>query len=203
MWIASHLTAASSVEEALFAMRDRLNAIFSQSPYKRHGHTIQAAGYREDGGQLTAFGAWVTNQVGPTSLSPRFMVRLEDAPPGTVLVEQAPSWLYPREMNQLRRLIRRGFQRHIGVMDALRFMAEAVWDVADRTPMVGRDLMLSVLPATAVTSPDADLWYSSGPPTPHRPSFLYVPGEGQQKTSYGPTLVAGGVVFHGIEAHYD
>ena len=71
-------------------------------------------------------------------------------------------------------------------------LADVARRVADDNRFVGRSLLVNVLPRSAIKAGQTEHFFIAGGPSPDHPTFLYVPHDGDESVTYGPTTVCGG-----------
>lgn len=193
LWIADRLRRSPDLGDGFVALREDLTALFSRGPYRGHGHTVTAAGFKwEPDGTVTPYYAVVTNmfESGRWLVTPRrrFGWLVDTYPRNTYGVHQAPAWLMNREYNQLRRTLRAVQSRGLSVGAVVETMARAIRSV--RSPLVGTDLMATILPRGVASERQGDTTFLTGGLGPDHATFAYLSSRGEV-LQYGPTVVTG------------
>lgn len=193
LWIADRIAASPDIGDGFESLLDDLTTLFSRRPYKGHGHAVTAAGFKwESDGSVTPYYALVTNMFENghwlRTPSDRFAWIYEEYPPNTYAVHQAPGWLTEREHNQLRRTLRAVTSRGLSVLAVVEVMARAIRAV--RSPLVGSDLMMTILPRSVASVRQGQTFFLTGGVGPDHASFAYLSSRGET-VFYGPTFVTG------------
>ena len=112
----------------------------------------------------------------------------------------APDLVARRSARALYRQLFRVKSRGLNVANAVDLIAEEIRAVADYQPTVGRELMVSVLPKSAVPlGPVSELLVISGHVNPDVPTFYSLSASGDH-VAYGPTMVMNGMIVSGFQA---
>ncbi|MER6590891.1 hypothetical protein ABT214_03290 [Micromonospora purpureochromogenes] len=205
-WIARRLSASPSLNDGLEKLTSDLTALFRRRPYRGHSHSIVMTGWKRNGGaEPTPFAGLVSNQfeVGKgwrASPSADFDWFVEMAKPELPTLVFAPDLVPMRSAKALYRQLLRVKGRGLNVANAIDLIAEEIRSIADYQPTVGRELMVSVLPKTAVPlGPVAEMFVVSGHINPDVPTFYSLSASGDQ-VAYGPTMVMNGMIVSDFQA---
>jgi hypothetical protein len=85
-------------------------------------------------------------------------------------------------------------------LSAAGLLADQVRSVAARNRTVGRGLLISALPRSAIVPGQAENILLAGPPEEGQLTFLYVPPDEDEGVQYGPTYVCGQSTMANFEA---
>ena len=104
--------------------------------------------------------------------------------------------LTSREMNQLRRCLRRCFERKTGPEPIAKCLVNSIYTVADRNPLVGKSLMVVCLPKQSVLS-NSEMFLTNLSPSAtmtmrDMQSFYYVSKSGRSAVQFAPNTVCMG-----------
>jgi uncharacterized membrane protein len=193
LWIADRLKESPDLGDGFDALRNDLTTLFARRPYKGHRHAVTAAGFKwEPDGSVTPYYALVTNMFenGRWLSTPRdrFLWLDETYEANTYSVHQAPAWLTDHEHNQLRRTLRTVQSRGLSVSAVVQVMARAIRAV--RSPLVGPDLMVTILPRAVAAAREGESHFLTGGVGPNHATFAYLSSRGEV-VQYGPTVVTG------------
>lgn len=205
LWIAERLKVSNDLGDGFDALREDLSALFSRRPYRGQRHAVTAAGFKwESDGTVTPYYALVTNMFenGRWLASPRdkFLWLYDTFAPNTWSVQQAPAWLTPGEHIRLRRTLSRVHERGLSVGAVVQTMASAIRAV--QSPLVGSDLMVTILPRGVASVREGETSFLTGGVGPDHATFAYLSSRGEIE-QYGPTFVVGnGTVLTDLTVRY-
>jgi len=205
--------------KALLALRDRATEAFGRirlpAAYKRHAFQVAGWGRFSGNEVIEPFIYLISNFAGPGHW-------LAEAKPGFELTRQRPgtstlalcSAGQKMGFDRLTRDLVHVLERGAGPAAAARLLAEAVRDVAETNPAVGKAVLVNVLPkpdpdrpptmqsGTAIPplDPQSRSEYFASAVSDSEPSYVFVPADlGSPPVAYGPALVSAGMRMKGAE----
>ncbi|MBW4703806.1 hypothetical protein [Micromonospora sp. RL09-050-HVF-A] len=206
LWIAQRLAAAPNLNDGLEKLTNDLTVLFRRRPYRGHSHSIVMTGWKRNGSdEPTPFSGLVSNQfeVGKgwrASPSADFDWFVEMARPELPTLIFAPDLVPRTSARALYRQLLRVKSQGLNVANAVDLIAGEIRSVADYRPTVGRELMVSVLPKSAVPlGPVTELSVISGHANSDTPTFCSLSASGDQ-VAYGPTMIMNGMIISGFQA---
>jgi len=205
MWLARRLVAASNLNDGLEKLSEDLTGLFRRRPYRGIRHSVVVAGWKRNGPHPpTGFSGLVSNHFQPggkwlQSPAKRFDWFVEMAKPHVPTLVFVPNLMPRRSMIALYRQLLRVKARGLNVVNAVILMAEAIQSVAEFRPTVGRELMVSVLPRSAVPRTHVTPGYViQGNINPETPTFFNITASGD-RVAYGPTIVMNDTIMSGFQ----
>ncbi|WP_328532968.1 hypothetical protein OG836_22485 [Micromonospora zamorensis] len=206
LWIARRLADTPNLNDGLEKLTNDLTALFRRRPYRGHSHSIVMTGWKRNGPvEPTPFSGLVSNQfeVGKgwrASPSADFDWFVTMARPELPTLVFAPDLVPKSSARALYRQLLRVKSRGLNIANAVGLIAQEIRSVAGYRPTVGRELMVSILPKSAVPlGPVSELSVMSGHVNPDVPTFYSLSASGDQ-VAYGPTLVMNGMIISGYQA---
>lgn len=206
LWIARRLAEPPDLNAGLEKLTSDLTELFRRKPYRGHYHSIVIAGWKRNGpDEPTGFSGLVSNhfRLGGewlSSPSAEFDWFVEMAKPNLPTLVFVPNLMPKGAGTALYRELLRVKNRGLNVTNAVSLMADAIRSIADYRPTVGRELMASVLPRSAVPrGPVAEMTVVSGVVNPDVPTFYSISASGDE-VAYGPTIIMNGMIMSGFEA---
>jgi hypothetical protein len=188
------------------AARELSSAPWRDVPRDRRQHAIVAAGWAcFDGGDFEPYIATLSNYGGkpgnPTPAQDHFEAGVQRLPADKDLwVNWMGQDLGESEIAALDEL--RGMLRDPSTfgLSAAGLLADLVRSIADRNHYVGRGLLITALPRSAIARKQSETILLAGPPEEGQLTFLYVPPGADEGVQYGPTYVCGETTMANFEA---
>lgn len=205
IWIARRLAATTNLNDALEKITDDLTALFQRAFYRSHCHSIVIAGWKRNGpDEPTGFSGLVSNhfRLGGkwlTSPEPKFSWFVQMARPELPTLVFVPNLVPKKVGTSLYRQLLRVKHRGLNVANAVTLLADTIGSIADYRPTVGHELMVSVLPRSAVPpGASTEMTTISGSINPDTPTFYMLSASGDQ-VGYGPTIVTNGMIMTNLQ----
>jgi hypothetical protein len=203
MWIATRLAAEPTLNDGLERLTSDLSAMFQKLPYRGQPHSIVVGGWRRNGPiEPTPFSGLVSNHfrqgnwVAPVATFDWFV---EMATPGKPSLVFVPNLMPKGDAHSLFRQLLRVKSRGLNIVNAVRLVVAAIAEVANTDGRIGKELMVSVLPRSAVPrSAEAELLTLNGRVEPYAPSFWSVTASGDF-VQYSPVMILNGMVFSNVQ----
>ena len=108
-----------------------------------------------------------------------------------------------KDLSQLRRKIRKCFERKTGPEPIVKYLTNEILRIAGRNSKVGKSLMVVCLPKKTALSTPQFLLTDMGPTAPmtlkEMPSFYYLARSGAGKIRFAPNTACGGQGFRNVE----
>lgn len=205
IWIARRLASASNLNDGLEVITNDLTTLFQRTSYRGHRHSIVIAGWKRNGpDEPTGFLGLVSNHFRLegdwlASPEPRFNWFIEMTRPNLPTLVFVPNLVSKSMGKSLYRQLLKVKSRGLNVVNAVTLLADAIRSIADHQSIVGRELMVSILPRSAVPRGlSTDMPIFSGAITPDAPTFYSLSASGDQ-IAYGPTIITNGVIMSGFQ----
>ncbi|MFI7662311.1 hypothetical protein ACIBTW_25840 [Micromonospora parva] len=206
MWIAQRLAEEPDLNAGLERLTSDLTELFRRRPYRGHCHSIVITGWKRNGLEdPTPFSGLVSNhfRLGGNWLSSplaQFDWFVEMARPNIPTLVFVPNLMPRGAGTALYRQLLRVKNRGLNVTNAVTLIAEAIHSIADYRPTVGRELMVSILPKSAVPrGPVPEMIVLSGGVDPGVPTFYNISANGDV-VAYGPTIITNGIIMYGFQS---
>lgn len=206
LWIAQRLASTPNLNDGLEKLTSDLTTLFRRRPYRGQPHSIVITGWKRNGpDEPTAFSGLVSNQfeIGkgwrhtPSTEFDWFVQMVQPDLPTLVF---APDLVPRRAAKSLYRKLLRVKSRGLNIANAVGLIADEIRSISEYRPTVGPELMVSVLPRSAVPRGlVAEMSVMSGRITPDMPTFYSLTATGDQ-VHYGPTIVMNGMIMSGFQA---
>lgn len=205
LWIASRLAGEANLNDGFERLTSDLTALFRRRPYRGNPHGIVIAGWKRNGPALpTGFSGLISNfhEVGigcRRDVSDEFDWFIQPGHADRPTLVFAPYYVPRSDQTALYRLLLRTATRGLHVSNAVRLISRTIQSAADVHRTIGKELMVSVLPRSAVPL------YDVGPfmvlnreITPDAPTFASI-SENGDIIQYGPTMVIAGMVTSNLQ----
>lgn len=204
-WLAGELADCITMNRFVAELPTRLEATFREHvEMRRRPLAVVIAGWGLFSHGVSAFTRVVANfDVGTRQLHATdgalFLHSQCEPPSGTISLISNGVAMTAEHRHALQRNLLEVAKRQVGLGTLVRLLTDAVRDVAASKSSVGRGLMVTVLPRSAVKSDDASHLALYGIGADETPQFAYLPAEQGELVGYGPHFVCGGGMVTGFE----
>jgi hypothetical protein len=204
-WLAQHFAAAGTLSAAFDTLPDIAGqAIRSDRSKRGMPLAFVAAGYAFFDNSVIPFRRITGNfrLDNLRLLSPaadRFdIAHFELKQPHAFFLDSAGVPVVADRRRTLMRNIARVMKRHGDLSSIVRLIVDQMRGVADHDERVGKDLMLSILPLSAVKPDYGEHLVLTGGPSDATPTFFHIPEDASTPVRYGPNFVCGGSTSTGF-----
>jgi hypothetical protein len=203
LWLVDVLASAQSPKQALEAIASRATDAFRRSPLRNKRHAFVGVGFGTISNELQPLLCVISNYTDTQDRQVKG-VRETFAYDCTMLDPGNSFYLFPAGQRLQKSEVGAFVANASSVVKRADAPAMAdllvrkIREVADRTETVGKDVMITIFPKSAV--PFSSITTSFGPKTlTGQATFRYRPADDRHDIFYGPAIVCGGITHLGSQ----